>query len=46
VVFVPMTGETTDTEVVWSPDNANPAALRLLDVVTDLAATTDLTATG
>jgi len=46
VVFVPMAGRTTDTEMVWLPDNTDPAVHRLLDVVTELAATTDLTASG
>jgi hypothetical protein len=32
--------------MVWLAGNTAPALHRLLDVVTDLAATTDLTSTG
>ncbi|MDG4825891.1 LysR family transcriptional regulator [Asanoa sp. WMMD1127] len=46
VVFVPLAGEEAPTEMVWRPDNDNPALPRLVDVVTELAASTDLTAAG
>ncbi|MFG1841620.1 LysR family transcriptional regulator [Micromonospora sp. NPDC049175] len=46
VVFVPLTGAYTHTEMVWLPGSTAPALRRLLDVVADLAATTDLTRTG
>ncbi|WP_307871916.1 LysR family transcriptional regulator [Micromonospora sp. U21] len=46
VVFVPLTGAVARTEVVWLSGNTSPALHRLLDVVTELAATTDLTETG
>ncbi|MER7444048.1 LysR family transcriptional regulator [Micromonospora avicenniae] len=46
VVFVPLAGEVTPTEMVWRPDNTSPALRRIVDVVTELAATTDLTTTG
>ncbi|GAA4557117.1 LysR family transcriptional regulator [Planotetraspora kaengkrachanensis] len=46
VVFIPLTGESMPTEMVWRPGNTSPALRRMVDVVTDLAATTDLTATG
>ncbi|MET7669518.1 LysR family transcriptional regulator [Micromonospora luteifusca] len=46
VVFVPLTGAYAQTEMVWLPGNTSPALHRLLDVVTELAATTDLTKTG
>ncbi|MEU8297152.1 LysR family transcriptional regulator [Micromonospora sp. NPDC048909] len=46
VVFVPLTGEFTPTEMVWLPENRSPALHRVVDVVTELAATTDLTAAG
>ncbi|MET7959104.1 LysR family transcriptional regulator [Micromonospora zamorensis] len=46
VVFVPLTGAYAHTEMVWLPGNTTPALHRLLDVVTALAATTDLTRTG
>lgn len=46
VVFVPLTGEVTPTEMVWLPANTSPALRRLVDVVTDLAASTDLTTAG
>ncbi|RKN36589.1 LysR family transcriptional regulator [Micromonospora musae] len=46
VVFVPLAGEVTPTEMIWRPDNTSPALRRVVDVVTELAATTDLTATG
>lgn len=46
VVFVPLAGETMPTEMVWRSDNTSPTLRRMVDVVTDLAATTDLTTTG
>ncbi|MGC5307932.1 LysR family transcriptional regulator [Micromonospora zamorensis] len=46
VVFIPLTGAYAHTEMVWLPGNTAPALHRLLDVVTALAATTDLTRTG
>ena len=46
VVFVPLAGAVMPTDMVWRPDNTAPTLHRLLDVVTDLAATTDLTTAG
>lgn len=46
VVFVPLTGEFAPTEMVWSPGNTSPALCGLLRVVTELAASTDLTESG
>ncbi|MEV1328485.1 LysR family transcriptional regulator [Micromonospora costi] len=46
VVFVPLTGEFATTEMIWRPDNPSPALRQVTDVVTELAATTDLTTTG
>ena len=46
VVFVPLANQFTTTEIVWLPTNTNPALARLIDIVTTLAATTDLTTTG
>ncbi|MEV6367200.1 LysR family transcriptional regulator [Micromonospora musae] len=46
VVFVPLAGEVTPTEMIWRPDNTSPALRRVIDVVTELAAATDLTTTG
>ncbi|MEV4179297.1 LysR family transcriptional regulator [Nonomuraea sp. NPDC049709] len=46
VVFVPITGAYAPTEVIWRPGNDNPALVRLLEIVTDLAATRDLTQSG
>ncbi|MGY0002615.1 LysR family transcriptional regulator [Micromonospora sp. I033] len=46
VVFVPLAGEALPTEMVWRPDNTSPGLRRMVDLVTDLAATTDLTTTG
>ncbi len=45
VVFVPLANQFTTTEIVWLPTNTNPALARLIDIVTTLAATTDLTTT-
>ncbi|MGI5149913.1 LysR family transcriptional regulator [Plantactinospora sp. CA-294935] len=46
VVFIPLAGEVMATEMVWQPHNTSPALRRILNMVTDLAATTDLTTTG
>jgi DNA-binding transcriptional LysR family regulator len=46
VVFVPLTGEFVTTEMVWLAGNTSPAVQRLVDVVTEAAATTDLTEAG
>ncbi|KAA9154074.1 LysR family transcriptional regulator [Amycolatopsis acidicola] len=46
VEFVPLLDERTHTEVVWLPEARKPALRRLLEVVTELAATTDLTESG
>lgn len=46
VVFIPLAGESMPTEMVWRRGNTSAALRRMVDVVTDLAATTDLTATG
>ncbi|MEV5177163.1 LysR family transcriptional regulator [Streptomyces flaveolus] len=46
VVFVPLTGEFAPTEMVWSPGNTSPALSGLLRVVTEMAASTDLTESG
>ncbi|MEV6620856.1 LysR substrate-binding domain-containing protein [Amycolatopsis sp. NPDC051106] len=46
VVFVPIAGEFASTELVWSAGNDSGALRALLDVVTELAASTDLTTSG
>jgi DNA-binding transcriptional LysR family regulator len=46
VVFVPLAGEFVSTEMVWLSGNTSPALHALLDVVTEVAATTDLTESG
>ncbi|MGW6900646.1 LysR family transcriptional regulator [Streptomyces sp. NPDC054919] len=46
VVFVPLTGEFAPTEMVWAPGNTSPALSGLLRVVTEMAASTDLTESG
>jgi DNA-binding transcriptional LysR family regulator len=46
VVFIPFTGAYAPTDVVWLPRNDNPALPRLLEIVTDLAVTRDLTQSG
>ncbi|MGP3942600.1 LysR family transcriptional regulator [Streptomyces sp. 6N106] len=46
VVFVPLKDAYAHTEMVWLPGNTSPPLHRLLDIVTDLAATTDLTEGG
>lgn len=44
VVFVPLAGEFVSTEMVWLPANTSAALKTVLDVVTELAGRTDLTA--
>jgi DNA-binding transcriptional LysR family regulator len=46
VVFVPIAGDRAETVAAWRPDRNTPALHNLLDVVTDLAATTDLLQAG
>jgi DNA-binding transcriptional LysR family regulator len=46
ITFVPLRGSFARTLMVWLPENTAPALHRLIDVVTELAATTDLTRTG
>jgi DNA-binding transcriptional LysR family regulator len=46
VVFVPLAGEFVPTEMVWMAGNTSPALHALLDVVTEVAAATDLTESG
>ncbi|GHF03561.1 LysR family transcriptional regulator [Amycolatopsis deserti] len=46
VVFVPLAGEQARTQVLWLPEADKPALRNLLDVVTELAARTDLTQAG
>jgi DNA-binding transcriptional LysR family regulator len=46
VVFVPLAGEFATTEMIWLADNPSTALRRVTDVVTELAATMDLTTTG
>jgi DNA-binding transcriptional LysR family regulator len=46
VVFVPLVGDWALTEVVWHPDADKPALRELIEVVVELAATTDLTQSG
>ncbi|MEU8632116.1 LysR family transcriptional regulator [Amycolatopsis sp. NPDC048633] len=46
VVFVPITGERVSTELVWSAGNDSAALHSLLDVVTEVAASTDFTESG
>lgn len=46
VVFVPLVRDLADTVMAWHPRHDKPAVRNLLDVVTDLAATTDLTKAG
>jgi DNA-binding transcriptional LysR family regulator len=46
VVFVPLAGEFVPTEMVWLAGNSSPALHALLDVVTEVAASTDLTESG
>ncbi|HVV10845.1 LysR family transcriptional regulator [Amycolatopsis sp.] len=46
VEFVPLEGEQAHTDVVWLPEAKKPALRRLLEVVTELAAATDLTQSG
>src|SRR6185437_6551199 len=46
VVFVPLAGEFVPTEMVWLSGNSSPALHALLNVVTEVAASTDFTASG
>jgi DNA-binding transcriptional LysR family regulator len=46
VVFVPIVGEFASTEMVWSAGNDSAALHAVLNVVTELAASTDLTESG
>ncbi|WIX75469.1 LysR substrate-binding domain-containing protein [Amycolatopsis carbonis] len=46
VVFVPITGELVSTEMVWLAGNDSAALHALLDVVTDIALSTDFTEAG
>jgi DNA-binding transcriptional LysR family regulator len=46
VVFVPLVGGFVTTEMVWLPSNISPALQALLEVVTELSATADVTAAG
>ncbi|MCI2424408.1 hypothetical protein MOQ72_44205, partial [Saccharopolyspora sp. K220] len=46
VAFVPLTGEFVPTEMVWLASNTSPALHALLDVVTEVAASTDFTESG
>ncbi|MFC3451493.1 LysR family transcriptional regulator [Amycolatopsis speibonae] len=46
VVFVPMAGDTARTVVAWAPGNDKPALPGVLDIVSELAAGTDLTEAG
>ncbi|MFF7216092.1 LysR family transcriptional regulator [Streptomyces sp. NPDC008238] len=46
VVFIPLSGEFAPTEMVWSPGNTSPALSGLLRVVTEMAASTNLTESG
>ncbi|MEW2502777.1 MULTISPECIES: LysR family transcriptional regulator [unclassified Amycolatopsis] len=46
VVFVPIAGEVVSTEMVWLEGNDSAALHALLDVVTDVAASTDFAAAG
>ena len=46
VVFVPIAGEFSSTQMIWRQGNTSSAVRRMVEVVTDLAETTDLTATG
>lgn len=46
VAFVPLTGETAQTVVAWSPPHAHPALHRLLALTATLSATADLTGHG
>jgi DNA-binding transcriptional LysR family regulator len=46
VVFVPLAGQFVATDMVWRPGNTSPALRRLLEVVTETAAVTDLAEAG
>jgi DNA-binding transcriptional LysR family regulator len=46
VVFVPITGESITTEMVWLPANTSPVLRAVLEIVTELAAASDVTTAG
>ena len=46
VVFVPLAGDEAETVVAWSRTHESPARRNLLEIVTDLATSTDLTRAG
>jgi DNA-binding transcriptional LysR family regulator len=46
VVFVPLVDDHAETVMAWSAEHEKPAVRNLLDVVTELAAGTDLTKAG
>ncbi|MFC0552825.1 LysR family transcriptional regulator [Planotetraspora thailandica] len=46
VAFVPIAGDRAETVIAWHPRQDKPAFLRLFDVVTELAATTNLPEDG
>jgi DNA-binding transcriptional LysR family regulator len=46
VAFVPLTNELASTDMVWLATSDKPALANLLTLVTELAATTDLTKAG
>jgi DNA-binding transcriptional LysR family regulator len=46
VVFVPITGEFVSTEMVWLPTNTSPALQAVLEIVTELSASSDVTTAG
>lgn len=46
VVFVPLTGEFVSTEMVWLPGNTSPALQAVLEIVTELSASSDVTTAG
>ena len=46
VVFVPITGESISTEMVWLPGNTSPVLRAVLEIVTEVAAASDVTTAG
>ncbi|WP_432938529.1 LysR family transcriptional regulator [Kribbella sp. CA-253562] len=46
VVFVPLTGQTAPTEMVWLPGNTSAALPAVLETIAELAAAEDLAAAG
>jgi DNA-binding transcriptional LysR family regulator len=46
VVFVPLAGAFVATDMVWRPENTSPALRRLIEVVTEMAAVTELAEAG